>query len=77
MDVHNDPYNSYLLAHCTKIHSDDDDNSVQFFIIYVLSQELKGQLQTQHSVDTGKLLYAAIQHRVKSKLQASTGENTY
>jgi hypothetical protein len=27
-------------------------NSIQFFIIYVPSQQLQGQLQTQHSVDT-------------------------
>jgi hypothetical protein len=27
-------------------------NSIQFFIIYVPSQHLQGQLQTQHSVDT-------------------------
>jgi hypothetical protein len=26
--------------------------SVQFFIVYVPSQQLQGQLQTQHSVDT-------------------------
>jgi hypothetical protein len=25
---------------------------IQFFIIYVPSQQLQGQLQTQHSVDT-------------------------
>jgi hypothetical protein len=27
-------------------------NSIQLFIIYVLSQQLQGQLQTQHSVTT-------------------------
>jgi hypothetical protein len=27
---------------------------IQFFIIYVPSQQPKGQLQTQHSLDTGK-----------------------
>jgi hypothetical protein len=27
------------------------NNSIQFFIIYVPSQQLQGQLQTQHSVD--------------------------
>jgi hypothetical protein len=26
---------------------------IQFCIIYVLSQQLQGQLQTQHSVDSG------------------------
>jgi hypothetical protein len=29
---------------------DVDDNSIQFFIICVSSQQLQGQLQTQHSV---------------------------
>jgi hypothetical protein len=29
---------------------------IQFFIIYVLSQQLQGQLQTQHSVDTGNYI---------------------
>jgi hypothetical protein len=28
------------------------NNSIQFFIICVPSQQLQGQLQTQHSVDT-------------------------
>jgi hypothetical protein len=27
------------------------NNAIQFYIIYVLSQQLQGQLQTQHSVD--------------------------
>jgi hypothetical protein len=30
------------------------NNSIQFFIIYVPSQQPQGQLQTEHSVDTGK-----------------------
>jgi hypothetical protein len=29
---------------------------IQFFIIYVPIQQLQGQLQTQHSVDTGKYI---------------------
>jgi hypothetical protein len=29
-----------------------NNNSIQFFIIYVPSQQLQGQLQTQHSVGT-------------------------
>jgi hypothetical protein len=29
-----------------------NNNSIQFFIIYVPSQQLQGQLQTQHIVDT-------------------------
>jgi hypothetical protein len=31
-------------------------NSIKFFIIYVPSQQLQGQLQTQHSVDTGNYI---------------------
>jgi hypothetical protein len=34
----------------------DDDNSVQFLIIYVPRQQLQGQLQTQQSADTGNEL---------------------
>jgi hypothetical protein len=41
------------------------NNSVQFFIIYVPSQQLQGQLQTQHSVDTGN--YIMDKHNIKSK----------
>jgi hypothetical protein len=42
-------------------------NSIQFFIIYVPSQQPNGQLQTQHSLDAG--IYIIDKH----KLQASTG----
>jgi hypothetical protein len=38
---------------------------IQFFIIYVPSQQLLGQLQTQHSVDTGN--YIMGKHNIKSK----------
>jgi hypothetical protein len=41
-------------------------NSIQFFIIYVLSQQLQGQLQTQHSVDTGN--YIIDQYNIKTKV---------
>jgi hypothetical protein len=37
----------------------------QLFIIYVLSQQLQGQLQTQHSVDTSN--YVMDKHYIKSK----------
>jgi hypothetical protein len=40
-------------------------NSIQIFIIYVPSQQLQGQLQTQHSVDTGN--YVMDRHNIKSK----------
>jgi hypothetical protein len=43
------------------------NNSIQLFIIYVASQQPKGQLQTQHSLDTGNYIID------KHKLQASTG----
>jgi hypothetical protein len=42
------------------VHYDDDDdndnNSIKFFIIFVPGQQLQGQLQTQHSVDTGNYI---------------------
>jgi hypothetical protein len=44
---------------------DDDDDSDQLFIIYVPSQQPQGQLQTQHSVDTGN--YIIDKHNINSK----------
>jgi hypothetical protein len=38
---------------------------IQFFIIYVPSQQLQVQLQTQHSGDTGN--YIMDKHNIKSK----------
>jgi hypothetical protein len=40
------------------------DLSVQFFIIYVPSQQLQGQLRTQHSVDTSN--YIMEQYNIKT-----------
>jgi hypothetical protein len=40
-------------------------NSVQFFIIYVSSQQPRGQLQTEHKVDTSN--YIMDNHNIKSK----------
>jgi hypothetical protein len=37
---------------------------IQFFIIYMPSQQLQGQLQTQHSVDTSN--YITEQYSIKS-----------
>jgi uncharacterized protein YlbG (UPF0298 family) len=48
-------------------HLNHLNNSIQFFIIYVPSQLPKGQLQTHHSLDTGKYIID------KHKLQVSTG----
>jgi hypothetical protein len=36
---------------------------IQFFIMYVPIQQLQGQLQTQHSLDTGKSRYGQTQHK--------------
>jgi hypothetical protein len=44
-----------------KLNDNDDD----FFIIYVPSQQLHDQLQTQHSVDTSN--YFMEQYNIKSK----------
>jgi hypothetical protein len=38
---------------------------IQFFIIYVPSQQLQGQLQTRRSVDTGN--YIKDKHNIKSR----------
>jgi hypothetical protein len=46
------------------LHS-KNNNSVQFFIIYVPSQQPQGQLQTQHSVDTSN--YIMDKHNIKSE----------
>jgi hypothetical protein len=35
-------------------------NSIQFFIIYVPSQQPNGQLQTQHSLDAGIYIIEAL-----------------
>jgi hypothetical protein len=45
--------------------NNDDDNSIQLFIMYMPSQQLQGQLQTQHNVDTGN--YIMDKHNIKSK----------
>jgi hypothetical protein len=41
----------------------NNNNSVQFFIIYVPSQQPQGQLQTQDSVDTSN--YIMGKHKFK------------
>jgi hypothetical protein len=38
------------------IESDFSDNSIQFFIICVPREQLQGQLETPHSVGTGKCI---------------------
>jgi hypothetical protein len=48
--------NEFQLSHrCSSIliSAMNDNGSIQFFITYVPSQQLHGQLQTQHCVDTG------------------------
>jgi hypothetical protein len=42
----------------------------------VPSQQPQGQLQTQHTVDTDNYIMDK-QHKVKDKLQASTGGKTH
>jgi hypothetical protein len=37
-------------------NSDNSNNSVKIFVIYERSQRLQGQLQTQHSIDTGNYI---------------------
>jgi hypothetical protein len=52
-----------------ELHSGDELIIIQFFIIYVPSQQLQGQLQTQHSVDT---IIIIIMGKVK---QCSNNDN--
>jgi hypothetical protein len=47
-------------------------DSIQFFIIYVPSQQPQGQLQTEHRVDTSNYIMGKL-HKVEDKLQLSTG----
>jgi hypothetical protein len=52
-------------------------NWIQFFIIYVPSQQPQDQLQTQHSVDTSN--YIMDKHYIKSKTnyKETLEETTY
>jgi hypothetical protein len=50
--------------YCFFIYVINNENSIQFFIIYVPSQQLQGQLQAQHSVDTGN--YIMDRHNMKT-----------
>jgi hypothetical protein len=43
------------------------NNSIQFFIIYVPSQQPKGQLQTQHSLDTGNHIHQNYRQTLMDK----------
>jgi hypothetical protein len=43
------------------------NNSIQFFIIYVPSQQLQGQLQTQHSVGTRIIIIMQLYNNNKVK----------
>jgi hypothetical protein len=50
--------------------NNNNNNSILFYlIIYVPSQQLQGQLQTQHSVDIGN--YIMDKHCIKSKANYS------
>jgi hypothetical protein len=55
------------------VRHNDNNISVRFFIIYVPSQQLQSQLQTQHGVGTGN--YIMGRHNIKSrdKLQGNSG----
>jgi hypothetical protein len=45
---HNKPYD-LVSDRIMMVIMDTNNNSIQFFIIYVPSQQIQGQLQTQHS----------------------------
>jgi hypothetical protein len=46
------------------LYNNNNNNSIQFFVIYVPSQQLQGRLQTQHSVDTSNYIMDN-QHKIK------------
>jgi hypothetical protein len=48
-------------------------NIFYLFIIYVPSQQLQGQLQTEHTVDTNNYITDKHNLKTRDKLQASTG----
>jgi hypothetical protein len=45
----------------------DNNDSVQFYIIYVPSQQLQGQLQKQHSVDTSNYIMDKQRRKYNSR----------
>jgi hypothetical protein len=47
------------------LHNNNNNNSIQFFIIFAPSQQVQGQLKTQHSIDTSN--YTMDKHSIKSK----------
>jgi hypothetical protein len=47
---------------------------IQFFIIYVPTQQLRGQLQTQHSVDTS--IYIVDKRNIKTNYRQVLEETT-
>jgi hypothetical protein len=58
---------AYYKTRLRRMFLASDNNSIQFFIIiYVPSQQLQGQLQTQHSVD--KSSYIRDKQNIKSKI---------
>jgi hypothetical protein len=58
-------FNSDCYLFTFLVNSHNTNNSIQFFIIYVPSQQPQGQLQTEHSVD--KSDYIMDKHNIESK----------
>jgi hypothetical protein len=56
-----------------KLSFRNDINSILFFIIYVPSQQLQGQLQTQHSVGTGNNI--KDKHNIKTTATYNNNNN--
>jgi hypothetical protein len=61
---------------CNNNNNNNNNNNIliKFFIIYVSSQQLQGQLQTEHIVCTGIHINDKHNTKKRHKLQASTGE---
>jgi hypothetical protein len=62
----------YVHSSCTNYHT----YKFKFFIIYVLSQQSQGQLQTQHSVDTGNCIMDKNNIKSKTNYRQALEENT-
>jgi hypothetical protein len=71
---HNMNYFQVIMSTCLL---NNNSSPIQFFIIYVLNQQLQSQLQTQHSVDTGNHTMDRHNIKIKDKFrQALEDENT-
>jgi hypothetical protein len=58
-------------------NNSNNSNLIQIFIIYVLSRQLQGQLQTQHSVDTSNYIMDKPNMKSETKYSEELEEKTH